>query len=221
MAFLSSLNISNKLLNMGGGSWNLRIYSQSVTHVSDSGNFDQHLRVWAILRDGALILWCLGHLCGFSVTSQLTLGCPVGVGNWCYWQRSTCLVSGIKCRLTLFYHLCLGWGSATGEDIMLNRALRTPSQFLHFQNSWRKSCLIKWVVTCPDPNTQRFCVLGQVICSALHEQVARLHEFFERISSHDLEKEMATHSSILAWRIPWTWWAAVHGVARSRTWLSD
>ena len=28
---------------------------------------------------------------------------------------------------------------------------------------------------------------------------------------------MATHSSILAWRIPWTWWAAVHGVAESDT----
>ena len=27
-----------------------------------------------------------------------------------------------------------------------------------------------------------------------------------------LEKEMATHFSILAWRIPW--WATVHGVAR-------
>ena len=32
-----------------------------------------------------------------------------------------------------------------------------------------------------------------------------------------LEKGMATHSSILAWRIPWT----VHGVAKSRTRLSD
>ena len=35
---------------------------------------------------------------------------------------------------------------------------------------------------------------------------------------------MATHSSIPAWRIPWTegaWWAAVHGVAKSRTRLSD
>ena len=32
-----------------------------------------------------------------------------------------------------------------------------------------------------------------------------------------LEKEMATHSSILAWRIPWT----IHGVAKSRTKLSD
>ena len=32
-----------------------------------------------------------------------------------------------------------------------------------------------------------------------------------------LEKETATHSSILAWRIPRTgaWWATVHGVAVS------
>ena len=32
-----------------------------------------------------------------------------------------------------------------------------------------------------------------------------------------LEEEMATHSSILAWRIPWTkgaWWATVHRVGR-------
>ena len=32
-----------------------------------------------------------------------------------------------------------------------------------------------------------------------------------------LEKGNATHSSILAWRIPWI----VHGVAKSRTLLSD
>ena len=30
-----------------------------------------------------------------------------------------------------------------------------------------------------------------------------------------LEEEMATHSNILAWKIPWKeWWAAVHGVAK-------
>ena len=33
-----------------------------------------------------------------------------------------------------------------------------------------------------------------------------------------LEKGTATHSSILAWRIPWT---IVHGVAKSLTRLSD
>ena len=34
---------------------------------------------------------------------------------------------------------------------------------------------------------------------------------------HALEKEMATHSSVLAWRIPGTGWAAVYEVAQSRT----
>ena len=33
-----------------------------------------------------------------------------------------------------------------------------------------------------------------------------------------LEKGKAAHSSILAWRIPWT---VVHGVAKSQTRLSD
>ena len=39
-----------------------------------------------------------------------------------------------------------------------------------------------------------------------------------------LEKGMATYSSILAWRIPWTeepGRSTVHGVTKSRTWLND
>ena len=39
-----------------------------------------------------------------------------------------------------------------------------------------------------------------------------------------LEQGMATHSSILAWRIPidrGTRQATVHGVTKSQTWLSD
>ena len=39
-----------------------------------------------------------------------------------------------------------------------------------------------------------------------------------------LEEGMATHSSILAWRIPMdqgAWWATVHEVAKSRTRLSN
>ena len=35
------------------------------------------------------------------------------------------------------------------------------------------------------------------------------------------EKEMATHSSALAQKIPWTEEPGVHGVAKSRTRLSD
>ena len=38
-----------------------------------------------------------------------------------------------------------------------------------------------------------------------------------------LEKGMAAHSSILAWRVPWTadWWATDHGMAKSQTQLSN
>ena len=39
-----------------------------------------------------------------------------------------------------------------------------------------------------------------------------------------LEEGMATHSSILAWRIPMdreAWWAVVHGMAKSQTRLSN
>ena len=53
---------------------------------------------------------------------------------------------------------------------------------------------------------------------------ARLSDFTFTFHFHALEKEMATHSSILAWRIPGTgslvgeaWLAAVYGVAQSRT----
>ena len=48
---------------------------------------------------------------------------------------------------------------------------------------------------------------------------ARLSDFTFPLHFHALETEMATHSSVLAWRIPGqgAWWAAVYGVAQSRT----
>ena len=48
----------------------------------------------------------------------------------------------------------------------------------------------------------------------------RLSDFTFTFHFHALEKEMATHSSILAWRIPGiggAWWAAIYGIAQSRT----
>ena len=50
----------------------------------------------------------------------------------------------------------------------------------------------------------------------------QLSDFTFTFHFHALEKEMATHSSVLAWRTPGTgepWWAAVYGVAQSRTQL--
>ena len=50
----------------------------------------------------------------------------------------------------------------------------------------------------------------------------RLSDFTFTFHFHALEKEMATHSSVLAWRIPGmgAWWAAIYGVAQSRTRLT-
>ena len=42
----------------------------------------------------------------------------------------------------------------------------------------------------------------------------RLSHFTFSFHFHALEKEMATHSSVLAWRVPGmgAWWATVYGV---------
>ena len=50
----------------------------------------------------------------------------------------------------------------------------------------------------------------------------RLSDFTFTFHFHELEREMATHSSILAWRIPGTGaqWAAIYGIAQSRTQLT-
>ena len=49
----------------------------------------------------------------------------------------------------------------------------------------------------------------------------QLSDFTFTFHFHALEKDMATHSSGLAWRIPGigepAWWAAVYGVAQSWT----
>ena len=49
------------------------------------------------------------------------------------------------------------------------------------------------------------------------ESRTQLSDFTFTFHFHALEKEMATHSSVLAWRIPGTgaWWAADYGFAES------
>ena len=63
---------------------------------------------------------------------------------------------------------------------------------------------------------------GEAWKAAVHgvaEGRTRLSDFTFTFHFHALEKEMATHSSVLAWRSPGTgaWWAAVYGVAQSQT----
>ena len=63
---------------------------------------------------------------------------------------------------------------------------------------------------------------GEAWKAAVHgvaEGQARLSDFTFTFFFHALEKAMATHSSVLAWRIPGmgAWWAAVYEVTQSRT----
>ena len=66
---------------------------------------------------------------------------------------------------------------------------------------------------------------GGAWCAAVHgvaRSRTRLSDFTFTFHFHALEKEMATHSSVLAWRIPGTGslWAAVYGVTQSWTRLT-
>ena len=58
----------------------------------------------------------------------------------------------------------------------------------------------------------------QYTCFHICLFLQRLSNFTLTFHLHALEKEMATHSSVLAWRIPgMAWWAAIYGVAQSQT----
>ena len=79
------------------------------------------------------------------------------------------------------------------------------------------------------------CMLGHLICNIKFPGLfwwlkwKRICAMWETLIlslgwEESLEEGMATHSSFLAWRIPMdrgTWWATVHGVAKSRTRLSN
>ena len=60
----------------------------------------------------------------------------------------------------------------------------------------------------------------KAVVHGVAEGRARLSDFTFTFHFPALEKEMATRSSVLAWRIPGTgeaWWAAIYGVAQSQT----
>ena len=74
----------------------------------------------------------------------------------------------------------------------------------------------------------RWPLTGQASLVAQWQRVCLLMQEMQQVGplswEDPLEEGMATHSSILAWRIPWTeepaWWATVHGVSKSWTRLS-
>ena len=71
----------------------------------------------------------------------------------------------------------------------------------------------------PDGSAVKESACYKEICLPMQETRVRALDWEDA-----LEEEMATHSSILVWEIPWrerTWWATVHRVTKSRIQLSD
>ena len=64
-------------------------------------------------------------------------------------------------------------------------------------------------------------IWASLVTQAVKNSLAMWETWVQSLSWEDpLEEGMATHSSILAWRIPMdraAWWATVHGVAKRQT----
>ena len=67
--------------------------------------------------------------------------------------------------------------------------------------------------------------LASLVAQMVKNPLAVRETWIQSLGWEDpLEEGMATHSSILAWRIPLdrgAWWATVHGVTKSQTQLHD
>ena len=66
---------------------------------------------------------------------------------------------------------------------------------------------------------------ASLVAQTVKNLPAMLETWVQSLGWEDsLEEGLATHSSILAWRIPvnrGAWWVTVHGVAKSQTGLND
>ena len=140
-------------------------------------------------------MWLVGLGVWFSLRAQEVLGSNPG-------QAHPCLL------------LINNWASLIAQLVKNLHAMQeTPVRFLVGKIPWRRDKL-------PTPVFSGFPGGSDGKESACNGET-----WVWPLSWEDpLEEGKSTHSSILAWRIPMdrgAWWAAVHGVANSQTWLSD
>ena len=85
----------------------------------------------------------------------------------------------------------------------------------------RLTLQLRWLFY--EANRHRFEFWNFPVAHTVNNLLAMPESQFWSLSwENPLEKETATHSSILAWRIHrWAWWVTVHGLAKSLTQLSD
>ena len=113
-------------------------------------------------------------------------------------QGQTCLSLQVSLDFLLLHSSPLWWKGGEGNG--------TPLQYSCLENPMDRGAW--WVAV-----------------HGVAKSRTRLRDFTFTFPFHALENEMATHSSVLAWRIPGgARWAAIYGVTQSRTrlkWLSS
>ena len=151
------------LLNMWGASWNLWIYSQLVTYVSNHRTCDQYLKVWAVLKDQALP--CEIWVTSVDLVSEVSwfLNAQWAWGNSVLLAEIPHVWNQGQISNWLFSTICV---CHEDQDTGTKHSEPLPSSLL-FRITGRITYLIKWIVTYPDPNTQMFRVLEQVTWSFL------------------------------------------------------
>ena len=104
----------------------------------------------------------------------------------------------------------------------------SPSQQLDHYGAIIFHILQMWKLSLRE--VKLFATLTWVLWASLMAQMVKnlsaMQETWVRSLGREdpLEKGMATHCSILVWRIPWTEepeFLCIYGVAKTRTWLSD
>ena len=93
--------------------------------------------------------------------------------------------------------------------------------FLIFKRISILSFIVAVSLYIPTRSARRFPFLASLVAQRLKRLPPMRETWVRSLGQEDpLEKVMATHSSVLAWRIPGTggaWWAAIYGVTQSQT----
>ena len=153
------------------------------------------------------------------------------------WFFISCLEDKIQVRQYMIRLLCFQFLSPTTSasqsayhTIYVSMPLFMP--FIWSELEYNPTTHTVWVATPssrgssqPRDQTQVSHTRASLVAQSIKNPPAMLETWISSLDwENPLEEGMATHSSTYAWRIPMdreAWQAAVHGITKSRTWLSN
>ena len=126
-------------------------------------------------------------------------------------------------------------GSIPGSEDRLEKEMATHSSILAWKISWMEPGRLQsmgsqrvghdWATSLTHFKGYRYLPWASLVAQTVKRRPAMWDTQVQSLGREDAqEKDMTTHSSTLAWKIPWNEEPGrlqSHGVAKSRTWLSN